>query len=231
MYYYRYFWNETRGDMFDHWGTSVWYAEVGSDRYVTRQLEVYRSGIILAYDEEHHNDIYGILSDAPFEIDSPIASIDEKEFNVYWNQTHYNKNANIINKNTLVHSKGKPHFSLSGTRCRSFPDFVAEINATLFYHHPWQGNLDALNDMLAGGFGTPEQGFILEWNDSLLASTYLGFRETIRLLEQRLETCHPANTERVRQDIRRAAEQRGTTIFDWMVDIFVSHVDITLILA
>lgn len=31
--------------------------------------------------------------------------------------------------------------------------------------HRWNGNLDAFNDILRGGFGTPEGGFTLVWRN------------------------------------------------------------------
>src|SRR5437667_7339532 len=33
-------------------------------------------------------------------------------------------------------------------------------------NYDWQGNLDAFNDLLRGGFGTPEGGLILVWLNS-----------------------------------------------------------------
>jgi hypothetical protein len=60
-------WSESRGDEYDHWGTSTWYVEVGDDLYPTRQLEVYESGDSLAYDATHVADEYGGLGDQPVE--------------------------------------------------------------------------------------------------------------------------------------------------------------------
>jgi hypothetical protein len=40
--------------------------------------------------------------------------------------------------------------------------------------HVWHGNLDAFNDILRGGFGTPEGGFVLRWLSSDRSRRMLG---------------------------------------------------------
>src|SRR5262245_39633780 len=46
----------------------------------------------------------------------------------------------------------------------------------------WGRNLDAFNDILRGGFGTPEGGFVLQWINSALSRERLGYPETVRRL-------------------------------------------------
>ena len=50
--YYKRKWNETRGDKFDSWGTSMWYFEIGENQYITRQIEIYENGNRLKYHSE-----------------------------------------------------------------------------------------------------------------------------------------------------------------------------------
>jgi hypothetical protein len=57
-------WNESRGDRFDDWGTSLWYFEVDDDLWPSRQIEIYASGDVLTYDRNHIEDDYGGLSEA-----------------------------------------------------------------------------------------------------------------------------------------------------------------------
>ena len=57
---------------------------------------------------------------------------------------------------------------------------------------------------LYGGFGTPEDGFILVWKNSDLSR------------EQR---CHPAWREHVKMQIEQARQNVGATVFDWLIDI------------
>jgi hypothetical protein len=63
MRYYHQPWNERRGDEYDNWGTSTWYFEVGEDKWVSRQIEIYENGTVLHYDQKYLEDQYGFLSD------------------------------------------------------------------------------------------------------------------------------------------------------------------------
>jgi Barstar (barnase inhibitor) len=49
----------------------------------------------------------------------------------------------------------------------------------------WGHNLDAFNDILRGGFGTLEGGFILRWKNSTVSRERLGYPETVRQLDRR----------------------------------------------
>ncbi len=85
MWYFRRPWNECRGDDHDDWGTSIWYFEVGDDRWGIRQIEEYANGYVLTYDDVHDDDDFGGLSLAPFDLEEfqPFA-IDAKEFENAW---------------------------------------------------------------------------------------------------------------------------------------------------
>jgi hypothetical protein len=88
---------------------------------------------------------------------------------------------------------------------------------------PWGTNLDALNDVLRGGFGTPQSGFLLRWKNHYLSQERLGHAETARVLERRLITCHPTNARRVQLDLAAARRGEGSTVFEWLVEIFRDH--------
>jgi RNAse (barnase) inhibitor barstar len=87
----------------------------------------------------------------------------------------------------------------------------------------WGRNLDAFNDILRGGFGTPSGGFILRWANSALSRDRLGYAETVRQLEHRLSGCHPSNRPSVSADLERARQGVGPTVFDWLVEIIEDH--------
>lgn len=87
----------------------------------------------------------------------------------------------------------------------------------------WGHNLDAFNDVLRGGFGTPEDGFILRWKNHHLSRSRLGHAETARVLRARLQTCHASNSEAVRQALAQAEASEGETIFDTLVTIIKRH--------
>lgn len=87
----------------------------------------------------------------------------------------------------------------------------------------WGRNLDAFNDILRGGFGTPEGGFILRWLDSARSRADLGYPETVRWLERKLERCHPENRMRVAGELEAARPEEGATLFDMLVGIIRDH--------
>lgn len=70
-----------------------------------------------------------------------------------------------------------PTYVLDGGRARTWPEIVASINAFI-PDSDWQGrSLDALDDILYGGYGTPEK-FIVIWKDSEISRQALGYTET-----------------------------------------------------
>ena len=84
-------------------------------------------------------------------------------------------------------------------------------------------NLDALDDILSGGDLIPEGGFILRWTYSDASRANLGYAETVRQLEKRLEECHPTNRELVRAKLSEAKHGKEATVFDWLVEIIRRH--------
>jgi RNAse (barnase) inhibitor barstar len=114
-------------------------------------------------------------------------------------------------------------YVLDGTRIGSLEAFYEEISRTLIPGADWGRNLDAFNDILRGGFGTPEEGFTLRWVHSEISREQLGYPETVRQLERRLERCHPTNRERMQDYLSEARQNKGPTVFDWLVDIIQRH--------
>jgi hypothetical protein len=60
--YFKRYWNEVRGDEFDHWGCSWWYFETDESGSVYRQIEVYDRGPTHRYSDWYPEDDYGGLS-------------------------------------------------------------------------------------------------------------------------------------------------------------------------
>jgi RNAse (barnase) inhibitor barstar len=115
-----------------------------------------------------------------------------------------------------------PEFVLDGASIDDLADFFAAITRTLMLT-PWGTNLDAFNDILRGGFGTPESGFVLRWTGAEVSAERLGWPETIRFLEKKLTTCHPTNVPSVRADLEAARRRQGLTLFDMVVSIIRAH--------
>lgn len=57
---------------------------------------------------------------------------------------------------------GKPILEVDGGAFEDYAGYCREVSEKVFfsYEEGWHGNLDAFSDLLRGGFGTPEGGFI-----------------------------------------------------------------------
>jgi len=117
----------------------------------------------------------------------------------------------------------KPIYEIDGNRFSTLEGFYEEVSRVLIPGAEWGHNLDAFNDILRGGFGTPEGGFTLKWRQSKLSQERLGYPETVRQLEMRLQQCHPTNREFVAADLDSARRNKGPTVFDWLIDIIKIH--------
>jgi RNAse (barnase) inhibitor barstar len=117
----------------------------------------------------------------------------------------------------------KPVYEVDGRDFSTLDEFYDVITRVLIPGADWGHGLDSFNDILRGGFGTPEGGFVLRWKNSRLSRARLGYSETVRQLEQRLSRCHPLNRQHVSEDLQRAKEGVGPTVFDWLVEIIQRH--------
>lgn len=112
---------------------------------------------------------------------------------------------------------------IDGSRVWSLETFWDEVGRSVIPGEWWGRNLDAFNDILRGGFGTPPSGFTLRWKDAEVARRFLAYPETIRQLEKRLDECHPDNMLAVAAKLEQARAGRGPTVFDWLVEIIREH--------
>ncbi|HYG57524.1 MAG TPA: barstar family protein [Symbiobacteriaceae bacterium] len=117
----------------------------------------------------------------------------------------------------------KTVYELDGLNFSTLEAFYDEISRVLIPGARWGHNLDALNDILYGGFGTPGGGFILRWKNSDVSRSRLGYPETVRQLRLRLRWCHPDNRSWVKVDLQNARNNTGPTVFDWLVEIIRMH--------
>ncbi len=120
----------------------------------------------------------------------------------------------------------KPAYVVDGHDFATLEGFYELIDRVLIPGAEWGHNLDAFNDILRGGFGTPDSGFVIRWVNSASSRERLGYPETVRQLERRLARCHPTNRPSVRADLERARQGIGPTVFDWLVEIIEVHTPI-----
>src|ERR1044072_1866947 len=115
-----------------------------------------------------------------------------------------------------------PVLVIDGARFADFDGFAREFSR-LLRDHRWRGNLDAFNDVLRGGFGTPENGWVLRWLNSESSRSALGYEATTRQLEGLLLTCHPSHRSGLEARLDSADRGEGRTLLDQIVDIIRGH--------
>ena len=92
-------------------------------------------------------------------------------------------------------------------------------------------NMDALNDLLRGGFTENDAGPLeVRWLHSDKSREDLGYEATAAYYERMLERVHPSNREKVEKRLENAREGKGTTLFETLVRVIerVDECDLTL---
>src|SRR4051812_2590909 len=117
----------------------------------------------------------------------------------------------------------KPVYEIDGRDFATLEEFYDVISRALIPGARWGRNLDAFNDVLRGGFGTPEGGFVLRWLDSARSRIALGYPATVTYLEQKSRRCHPSNVAHVQADLEAARRREGQTLFEILVEIIRVH--------
>jgi RNAse (barnase) inhibitor barstar len=118
----------------------------------------------------------------------------------------------------------KPVIEIDGRAFDDLPGFYDEVSLKLLSPgQVWGRNLDALNDLLRGGFGTPEGGFVLRWRHSERSRECLGQSAMVRHLEAVLARCHPSSVPALQERLEVARRGEGASLFDELVSIFRRH--------
>lgn len=108
-----------------------------------------------------------------------------------------------------------PTYIIDGSEAHTWPDIVAGINAFI-PDSAWQGSsLDALDDILYGGYGTPEK-FVVVWRDSDASRRTLGLEATQVFYKNAPNF----------QQLYEAGHVK--TLFETLVEIFKGHENIEL---
>jgi hypothetical protein len=114
-------------------------------------------------------------------------------------------------------------YDLDGNAFNDLAEFASHFSSTVLNGYEWTGNLDAFNDILRGGFGTPEDGFTLRIRNAAAARVALGHPATARWLEERTGRCHPSNRDHFLTRLEDARVGAGPTLFDMLVEIIRDH--------
>ena len=129
----------------------------------------------------------------------------------------------------------KQTLEIDGNNFSTFESFYKEVDIKFTKNLDWETgkNLDAFNDILRGGFGVYEYDEPVKviWLNSQKSRNDLGWDETIKYLNLKLQYCHPSNIKFVKADLKRAKQHNGETLFDILVSIIKSHDHVELVLS
>ena len=115
-----------------------------------------------------------------------------------------------------------PVLVIDGNSFDDFAGFAREFTR-LLDDYEWRGGLDAFNDILRGGFGTPRGGWTLRWLNSERSRSVLGHRATAQRLEERLPHVHPTGRAGWEQRLEMARRGEGPTLFDEILEVIRDH--------
>lgn len=120
---------------------------------------------------------------------------------------------------------------IHGGHFSSLEGFYEEISNVLMKDTDWKvGTLDGFDDILYGGFGVFENNEEIEiiWKESHNSKEDLGFNATREFYENKLRQGKPFNIELIQQKLDELIEGKGQTLFDILVEIIQSHINIKL---
>jgi len=124
-------------------------------------------------------------------------------------------------------------FVIDGSQIRDIPSFYKEVNQVFMSGETWElgASLDALNDLLYGGFSSMPAGepATLIWTNIDLSRESLGVACTTRYYRDKLFPGSPFNQEFFTTKLREMEQGLGQTYFDIILDIIAGHPQINLV--
>ncbi|MCD8176225.1 MAG: barstar family protein [Tannerellaceae bacterium] len=122
---------------------------------------------------------------------------------------------------------------IDGSRIQDIPSFYKEVNRVFMSNEDWKlgESLDALSDMLYGGYGEIEgkEEIHLIWKEFEKNRTDLGVELTKNYYRNKLKSPSTFNIEFVQQKLDELEKGRGKTYFDMILEIISEHPNIKLI--
>ncbi len=119
-------------------------------------------------------------------------------------------------------------YIIDGNAFKTYNEFTKYFSKIVLKNHQWNGNLNAFNDILYGGFGTPENGFKIRWINANVSRLNLGRQETINWYEEALKNSHQDYKKELRNKINLLNTKKNktgeSTLFDFIVNI-LQHID------
>lgn len=110
--------------------------------------------------------------------------------------------------------------------------FYEEMNKLFMKDVDWKmgHSLDALNDILYGGFGVynPGEQVVVLWNHFSKSKRDLGHDETVRHYQMKIKKGYPYNVKLFEEKLAEIQNGDVETLCDIIIEIFRDHKNITL---
>ena len=123
--------------------------------------------------------------------------------------------------------------TIAGGDIHDIPSFYAEINRVFMAEEDWKlgESLDALDDMLRGGYGAIQgrAPVRLIWQDIARARAGLGFETTRAYLQAKLERPELYDVERIGRQLAALESGAGQTYFEIILEVIAGHPTIELV--
>ena len=123
--------------------------------------------------------------------------------------------------------------TIEGNRIMDIPSFYEEINRVFMQQESWKlsESLDALNDLLYGGFGAMahEAEVKLIWNHADISKKALGLETTISYYEKKIARPDLYNAALFKEKLSALIQGAGPTYYEIVKEIIESHPQISLV--
>jgi RNAse (barnase) inhibitor barstar len=127
---------------------------------------------------------------------------------------------------------GKMEIIIEGDHFSDLDGFYEEMNRLFMKDVDWRmGNsLDALNDVLYGGYGVynPGEPVLVLWRHVSGSRKDLGAEETKRNYQMKIDQGYPYNVTLFKEKLAAIEDGTGPTLFDIILEIFTDHKNIEL---
>jgi RNAse (barnase) inhibitor barstar len=121
---------------------------------------------------------------------------------------------------------------LAGSAINDIPSFYSEINRVFMAGEDWQlgHSLDALDDMLYGGYGVlaGHESATVIWQDIEQTRSALGEETTRTWLKAKLDSEGTFNVRTIAAQLEALDASEGQTYFQIVMEIFAAHPRIQL---
>lgn len=125
--------------------------------------------------------------------------------------------------------------TIVGININDIPSLYAEINRVFMTDEDWRlgESLDALNDLLYGGYGAirGREPIQIIWQDSAASRSALGVEATRAFLAEKLRSPERFNKDLISYQLEALERATGPTYFEIILGIVGDHSNIELVMA